>query len=78
MLTALSDQLPLMPTLQKSTMAVLDLFVVGNGQHKMVACEVIDANADGFPPDHKSFNVSSSSLLDVIVESDNEVAFLCI
>ena len=58
-------------------MAVLDLFVVGNGQHKMVVCEVIDANADGFPPDHKSFE-SSSSLLDVIVESDNEVAFLCI
>ena len=77
MLTALSDQLPLMPTLQKSTMAVLDLFVVGNGQHKMVACEVIDANADGFPPDHKSFK-SSSSLLDVIVESNNEVVFLCI
>ena len=62
-----------MLTLQKSTMAILDLFVVGNGRDKMVFCEVIDADMDGIPPDHDSFNVGSRSLLDVIVESDNKV-----
>ena len=67
-----------MPTLQKSTMAILDQFVVGNGQHKMVFCEVIDADMDGIPPDKtdngsNSFNDRSRSLLDVIVESDNKV-----
>ena len=54
-------------------MAILDLFVVGNGQHKMVFCEVIDADMDGIPPDDDSFNASSPCLLDVIVESDNKV-----
>ena len=61
-----------MPTLQKSTMAILDLFVVGNGRDKMVFCEVIDADMDGIPPDDDSFD-RSRSLLDVIVESDNKV-----
>ena len=73
MLTALSDQLPLMPTLQKSTMAILDQFVVGNEQDKKVLCEVIDADTDGIPPDDDSFNCDSPCLLDVIVKSDNKV-----
>ena len=54
-------------------MAILDLFVVGNGQEKMVFCDVIDADEDGIPPDDDLFNEYSPSLLDVIVESDNEV-----
>ena len=62
-----------MPTLQKSTMTILDLFVVGNEKCKMVLCEVIDADMKGVPPDDDSFNVQSRSLLDVIVESDNKV-----
>ena len=73
MVTALTDQLPLMLTLQKSTMAILDRFVVGNGQDKMVLCEVIDADMDGIPPDDNFFNGNSPCLVDVIVESDNEV-----
>ena len=72
-LTTLSDRLPLMPTLQKSTMAILDLFVVGNGQDKMILCEVMDADMDGIPLGHNSFNAYGSSLLHVIVESDNKV-----
>ena len=62
-----------MLTLQKSTMAILDRFVVGNGQHRMVFCEVMDADMDGIPPDDNSFNDYSPSVLDVIVESDNKV-----
>ena len=62
-----------MPTLQKSTMAILDQFVVGNGQDKMILCEVMDADMDGIPPGHNSFNAYGSSLLHVIVESDNKV-----
>ena len=54
-------------------MAILDLFVVGNGQDKMVLSEVIDADVDGIPPDDDSFNASSPCLLDVIVQSDNKV-----
>ena len=72
-MTTFSDQLPLLPTLQKSTIAILDRFVVGNGQHRMVFCEVIDADKDGIPPDDNSFNDYSPSVLDVIVESDNKV-----
>ena len=63
----------MLATLQKSTMAILDQFVVGNGQDKMVFCEVIDADTDGIPPDDDSFNDYSPSLLDVIVKSDNKV-----
>ena len=72
-MTALPDQLPLMLTLQKLTMAILDLFVVGNGQRKMVLSEVIDTDMAGNPLDHNSFKANSPGLLDVIVESDNEV-----
>ena len=72
-MTAVSYQLPLMLTLQKSTMAILDLFVVGNGQHKMVLSEVIDTDMDGIPLDHNSFKANGPGLLDVIVESGNKV-----
>ena len=47
--------------------------MVGNGQDKMVLCEVIDADMDGIPPDDNFFNGNGPCLLDVIVESDNEV-----
>ena len=60
-------------TLQKSTKAILDQFVVGKSRHGQVICEILDADKNGIPPDHEDFKENSQSLLDVIVENNDKV-----
>ena len=48
----------------------MDQFVLGN---RRVNYEVIEADEEGNSPDSKTFNGKTTSLLDTIVETDNEV-----
>ena len=48
----------------------MDRFVLGN---RCVNCEIIEADGKGNTPDQDDFDGSSQSLLDVIVENNNEV-----
>ena len=52
----------------------MDQFVLG---HRRVNCEIIDADEQGIPPDEHGFNAATSSLLDVIVETGNQVCREC-
>ena len=59
-------------SLQKSTKAIVDHFVLGKGYGR-INCEIIEADNKGTPPDQGDFDESSQSLLDVIVKQNDKV-----
>jgi len=59
-------------SIQKSTKAIMDQFVVGK-RRGHVFCEVIDADTNGIAPDEDGFDESTPSLLDVIVKANDKV-----
>ena len=59
-------------TLQKSTKAIMDQFVLGKRRGR-VNCEIIEADMKGTPPDQDDFDENSQSLLDVIVGQNDKV-----
>ena len=62
-------------TLQKSTKAIMDQFVLGKRRGR-VNCEIIEADMKGASPDQDDFDENSPSLLDVIVEQNDKVLIL--
>ena len=62
-------------TLQKSTKAIMDQFVLGKRRGR-VNCEIIEADMKGASPDEDDFDENSPSLLDVIVEQNDKVLIL--
>ena len=73
LLGAMHAVLSILTVMQKSTKAILDHFVVGKTKKALVICEIIDADENGTPPNENGFDRTSQSLLDVIVETNNEV-----
>ena len=53
----------------------MDHFVLGK-RHGRVACEIIEADMNGNPPNVDGFDESGQSLLDVIVERNDKVWIL--
>ena len=61
--------------IQETTKTIMDQFVLGK-RRGLVLCDILDADKSGNPPDTETFDESSPSLLDVIVETNNKVCFM--